>query len=196
MILATILTALAVASVPPTSPPASPTTTAAAAPTTTGVPQPIPEGYTGITDSTESIVVAVPEAWSDVDIAPAPTEGAGEVPYIAASPDLTTFYGDFTTPGVLYAAFPYALNPLDYVEQFGLYDGCETLEVKEYNDPIFVGVIQIGTNCGEAGLTWNMVIASPADHSYTAIVQVQSTDANEIRTVLLTFNTIGGVLTG
>lgn len=150
--------------------------------------EPIPEGYTPIGDSTNTIVVAVPDTWADVDIAPAPTEDFGEVPYIAASPDLAAFYGAFTTPGMLYAAFPFVINPLDYMAQFGVTEGCETLEVKEYDDPIFVGVIQIGTNCGEAGLTWNMVIASPADHSFTAVVQAQSTDATELRTVLLTFN--------
>ena len=177
--------ALALSSVPPSE--MGPTTTTAA-PTTTGVPQPIPEGYTPLVDSTNTIVVAVPDAWAEHDLAPQMTEAGIEVPYIAASPDLETFYGAFTTPGMLFAAFPFVVNPLTYVDQFGLEAGCETLEVREYNDPVFVGVVQIGTDCGDAGLTWNMVIASPADHAFTAVVQVQAVDPQRIRTVLLTFN--------
>ena len=150
--------------------------------------EPIPDGYMPLVDSTNAIVLAVPHDWAEVDIAPAMTEAGYEVPYIAASPDLETFYGAFNTPGVLYAAFPYVVNPLDYVDQFGLTAGCEAFEVREYDDPIFVGVIQIGTNCGPHAMTWNMVIASPADHTFTAVVQVQAVDPTRIETVLLTFN--------
>ena len=52
-----------------------------------------------------------------------------------------------------------------------------------YDDPVFVGVVQIGTNCGPNAMTWNMVVASPADESFTGVVQVKTADADELRTI-------------
>ena len=51
-----------------------------------------------------------------------------------------------------------------------------------------MGVVQVGTNCGTTGMTWNMVVATPADHTFSAVVQVQTTVPEELQTVLLTFN--------
>ena len=160
---------------------------AASAPPTSA---PIPEGYTPLIDDTGSIVVAVPDAWTDIDTVPAVNENGSPRPYIAASPDIASFLGTFDTPGVLYAAFPFELNPLTLVDEFGIDHGCETIEVKTYDDPIFIGVVQVGTNCGAAGMTWNMVVATPADHSFTALVQIQTeADDEALQTILLTFNT-------
>ncbi len=168
----------------------TPTTTAAAnaAPSTTA---PIPPGYVPLVDDTESIVIAVPEAWTDVDTAPKNDADGIPRPYIAASPNLASFLGSFDTPGVLYVASPFAADPLTLVEEFGLQEGCETFEVKTYDDPVFVGAVQIGTNCGPNAMTWNMVVANPADESFTAVVQVKTADPDELRTIMLTFNAPG-----
>jgi len=151
---------------------------------------PIPAGYTPLVDDTGAIVVAVPDTWTDIDTAAAVNEDGSPRPYIAASPDLASFLGTFDTPGVLYAAFPYELNPWTLMDAYGIDGGCETVEVKSYDDPVFIGIVQVGTNCGAAGMTWNMVVASTADHSFTALVQVQTAPDDEaMQTVLLTFNT-------
>jgi len=157
--------------------------------------EPIPDGYVPIVDATDTIVVAAPEAWTETDVSLAPTEGAGEVPRIAASPDLMSFYTSFDTPGVLFVAFPYTINPLDYVDQFGEKMGCASMEIKEYEDPIFIGVIQIGMDCGPQHMIWNMVVASPADEAYTAVVQVQTVDDVQRQTVIRTFNSYDGAPT-
>ena len=88
----------------------------------------------------------------------------------------------------IYAAFPFTADPLSLIEQFGLREGCETLEVKTYDDQFFVGAVQIGTNCGPNAMTWNMVVANPADESFTALLQVKTANAEELRRILLTFN--------
>jgi hypothetical protein len=189
IVLATIALALSAATSPTTEPPTTtpsstaPTTTApSAAPSTTA---PIPDGYVPLVDDTDSIVIAVPEAWTDVDTAP---KGATQRPYIAASPDLESFLITFDTPGVQYAAFPFTADPLSLIAQFGLREGCEMLEVKTYDDQFFVGAVQSGTNCGPNAMTWNMVVANPADESFTALLQVKTANAEELRTILLTFN--------
>lgn len=172
-VMATLVLAIA-ASVPPSS-----------------EPKPIPVGYTPLVDDTRVLIVAVPETWIEVDTTPAVNEDGSPRPYIAASPDIEAFLGTFDAPGMLYAAFPYQLNPLDLVDAYGLSSGCETIEIKRYEDPVFVGVIQVGTNCGPDGTTWNMVVANPADHDFTAVVQVQAAaDDEALETVLLTFNTV------
>ena len=40
--------------------------------------------------------------------------------------------------------------------------------------------------------TWNMVVASPADQSFTAVLQVQTTDPTALQTVLDSFNVVAG----
>jgi hypothetical protein len=192
IVLATLAMALSAATPPTTDPPT--TTPSSTAPTTTApntapsTTAPIPAGYVPLVDDTDSIVIAVPEAWTDVDTAPkADAEGTPR-PYIAASPNLESFLGSFDTPGVLYAAFPFTADPLVLVQEFGLREGCETFEVRTYDDQFFVGAVQIGTNCGPNAMTWNMVVASPADESFTAVVQVKTANADELRTALLTFN--------
>jgi hypothetical protein len=191
IVLATLAMALSAAAPPSTEPPTTapsstaPTTTAPnTAPSTTA---PIPEGYVPLVDDTNSIVLAVPEAWTDVDTAPKADAEGVQRPYIAASPDLESS-ASFDTPGVLYAALPFTADPLVLIEQLGLREGCETLEVKTYDDPVFVGAVQIGTNCGPNAMTWNMVVANPVDESFTAVVRVSTANPDELRTILLTFN--------
>ena len=134
-------------------------------------------------------MVAVPDTWTDVDTTPVVTETQEQRPYIAAAPDLASFLTSFDTPGVTYTSLPFAPDPLDVVSQYGLPSGCETLEVKTYDDPVFAGVVQVGTDCGPQHMTWNMVVAAPADHAFTALVQVQTLPDDEARDVVLrTFN--------
>ena len=157
----------------------------------TSEPQPVPEGFVPVVDDTRTIVVAVPETWTDVNTVALVNDDGTPRPYIAVSPDIDSFLATFDTPGVLYMALPFELNPVVVVESYGLTSGCETIEVKTYDDPMFVGVIQIGTNCGPLGMTWNMVVASNADHTFTAVVQVQTVVEDQAREiVLLTFNTL------
>jgi hypothetical protein len=185
--------ALASSSVPPptttsapTTAPAGTTTTVPAEPTTTGVP--IPSGFAPLVDDTGLLLVAVPDAWGDIDTVPAQNEDGTARPYIAASPDLQKFFTTFDEPGLLYLALPYAEDPTALLGQYGLTSGCASMDVREYDDPVFVGVVQVGTGCGPNNMQWNMIVASPADHSFTAVLQVQTADQNELDIVRLTFN--------
>lgn len=167
---------------------------AASVPSPPSEPAPIPEGYVPLIDSTGVLVIAVPEAWTDIDPEPAVRDGIAQ-PYIAASPDLAAFLDSFDAPGAMYAAFPFTAEPLDLVRAHGVSGGCATLEVKTYDDPVFTGVVQVGNDCGTTHMTWNMVVASPADESFTAVVQVQSAPDDEAtQIVLLTFNVAPGTV--
>lgn len=176
------------ASVPPSSPPAS-----------DNAPS-LPEGYVPLVDDTGLIQVAVPETWTDTDTAPATNEDGIMVPSIAASTDLRSFTETFEDSGVRYLAVPYESDPQVVIDKLGLSAGCETIEIEPYTDFVFSGLLQIGTNCGANGGTWNMVVASPPDQAFTAVVQVQAAspaDEEAVEIVLLTFNsTQAGMLPG
>jgi hypothetical protein len=161
--------------------------------TTPGSTIPLPEGYVPVVDDTNTLVVAAPETWTDIVSAPWTTEDGSQQPLIVVSPDTESFRATFDTPGVLYSAVPYTDDLLSVFTEYGLQSGCETMEAKTYDDPVFVGIIQIGTDCGDQHLTWNMIVANPIVPTatpFTALLQVQSADPAEIRNILLTFNIV------
>jgi hypothetical protein len=149
------------------------------APDDTATVESIPEGFVRLIDDTGFLTVVVPDTWDMVDTVPAGNPDGSPQPWILASTvDLEGFNATFTS-GVLYYAAPYEADPEAYVTSRGLSGGCETIAVQPYEDPIFTGFVQVGTNCGEDGGTWNMIAASPADQSFTAIVQLQISSADE-----------------
>jgi hypothetical protein len=155
---------------------------------------PLPEGYATLVDDTATIVVAAPDGWTDIDTTPGVNEDESARPYIAASPDIESFKTSFATPGLVYAALPRTDDLLAVFETYGLQSGCVTIEARTYDDPVFLGVIQIGTSCGELAMTWSMVVANPivsVGEPVTVLLQVQSADPSEIETVLRTFNLVG-----
>lgn len=138
----------------------------------------LPEGYVRLVDDTGFLTVVVPDTWTDVKTTPVVNEADGsEQPYIAAAPDIAEFEGTFDVPGVAYVALPFTADPESVITESGLEAGCDTIEVQPYEDPIFTGSVQVGTNCGAGGGTWNMIVASPADESFTALVQLQTASA-------------------
>ena len=116
-------------------------------------------------------------------------------PFIAAAPNIDSFVNTFDTPGVRYIAFAYAPDPQTLVTEYGLEAGCASIAVQPYTDGTFTGVVQVGTECGSGLATWNMVVASPADLSFTAVVQVQTAspvDQQALDVVLASFNVASG----
>jgi hypothetical protein len=182
-------------SLPPPSVPDDSTAPPPGGPTDAAEPsagQTLPEGYVELVDDTGLLTVVVPETWTDVDTAPAANDDGSARPWISAAPDFAQFQETFDVPGVAYTAFPYEADPQALIDRFTLTDGCESIEIEPYDDGVFTGVVQVGTSCGDRGeATWNMVAASPADGSFTALVQLQTAtaaDQEAFDTVLQTFN--------
>ena len=155
-------------------------------------PPSVPPGYVELVDDTGLLTVTVPDTWTDIDTVPGSTAD-GPVPWISASPDIDLFESSFDVPGVRYLAAPFTEDPESLVTEFGLPEGtCTDLRVQPYDDNVFVGVVQVGTSCGAAGTaSWLLVVASPADQAFTALVQVQaatSADDEAMSTILETFN--------
>lgn len=154
----------------------------------------LPEGSIRLVDDTGLITVVVPEAWTTVDTAPNVIEDGSTLPYIFASgTDVPTFTDTFAS-GVLYFATPFQVDPESIIASVGLSAGCETIEVLPYEDPIFTGFVQVGEKCGEGGGTWNMIVASPEDQSFTAqvVLQIESADDQEAFDIVLQSFTYAG----
>ena len=181
--------AAVLASAPPTTPPES-------APVDS-VPIELPEGYVWLVDDTGVITIAAPEAWSDVDTAPVPEGVDGNPqPWIAAAPtSIEDFLARFDEPGVLYVVFPYDPDPMFLLDTFSITEGCSSFADEDFSSHGFIGLTNIGTGCGEDGnATWQLVAASPADQSFTALVQVQTVSEDDIEAVelaLASFTTTG-----
>lgn len=147
-----------------------------APPSTPGAeaPEALPEGYVRLVDDTAMLTVVVPETWTVVDTAPViGTDGSAGAQIFAATVDGDEFDDTFAS-GMRYFTTTFTPDPEAYfTDGGGLTGGCESIEVQPYEDPIFQGVVQVGTGCGEGGGTWNMILASPEDQSFTAVVQLQ-----------------------
>lgn len=152
----------------------------------------VPKDYVQLVDDTGILTVAVPDTWTDVDTAPGTNDDGSPRPWISAAPDFEQFQETFDVPGVLYTAFPYEADPQVLIDEYGLTQGCESIDVEPYDDGAFTGLVQVGTSCGTNGdATWNMIAASPADSSFTALVQLQAAtaaDQEAFDTVLRTFS--------
>jgi len=204
---ALVLGQSASASVPPTAPDDS------------GPVASLPEGYVRLVDDTGSITVVVPQTWSTIATASAEnTDGSAQPTIFASGVDRETFDTTFAS-GVVYVAIPYTDDPQTVIDAGGLTQGCETIGSSEtvvegtvpvdsdstdvavegpglepYEDPIFTGLVQVGENCGESAGTWNMIVASPADQSFTAVIQLQiesDDDQEAFDTVLQSFTYAG-----
>lgn len=164
------------------APPSTPPTTVGPAPSTTppassapdgSAPEELPLGFVRLIDDTGLITVVVPETWTETDTAPiVGADGSPQPLIFAATVGIEEFNTTFAS-GMAYTATPYEADPEALIARRGLSAGCETIEVEPYEDPIFTGFVQVGRNCGESRGTWNMVVASPQDQSFTAIVQLQ-----------------------
>lgn len=175
------------ASAPPTSPPDTEPIDASAP------VESVPAGYVQLIDDTGLLTIVVPEAWSDVDPVPAEDVNGDPQPWLAASTDIDEFLQSFDASGALFTALAYDPDPLFLIDQQGLPEGCAEFVVEPYDDSEFVGLVQLGTGCGENGeASWTLVVANPADQSFTAMVQLQSAtsaDAEAIRVALESFST-------
>ncbi len=114
------------------------------------------------------------------------------MPAINAATDLQFWNDTFDAPGVLYAAFPYTSDPQTLINVYGLTAGCASSTVVPYADGVFTGSWAQWTDCGPGGAAeWHLIVASPADQAFTALVEIQLTgpqDQQAFDVVLETFN--------
>lgn len=157
----------------------------------------LPPGFSYVADDTATIVVAVPDAWTDRDTEPAFEEDGTVIPWIEVAPDRSSFRQTFDTPGITFWAERHTDDHQGLIDNYGLNGGCRSLTVEPYDDTVFVGLQQIGTDCGADGAaTWKMIAASPADQAFSVVVHLQTAgpeDEEAIGWARYTFNRIDDI---
>lgn len=152
----------------------------------------LPADWTTLVDDTNTISVAVPNTWTDTDTAPDSNPDGTLAPRIGAATDLDIFIETFDAPGVLFRAVPYTGDNQGEMTQSGLTSGCRRKVVQPYDDGAFVGLRGVWSSCGSTGAPqWHQIVASPASHSFTFIVQIQITgdqELAELENVVRSFN--------
>jgi hypothetical protein len=185
-------TGVAAGAAPPTTPP--PTTTPDFV---------LPPGWRTLVDDTNTISVAVPETWSDIDLAPESNPDGTLVPSIeAAESDIGVFTETFDQPGILYRAFAYTADHDSLMSRYGLTGGCVDRDITPYDDGAFSGIHGAWTDCGTTlDPEWHQIVASPASRSFTMVLQIQITSTAQqdiVDNILASFNftPAGGALPG
>ena len=138
-------------------------------------------------------MVEVPVEWTDRSTAPVGTQ-----PTIEASTSLATFRQDFSVPAMTYSvvsatAVDHNVTIDNAMVLGNLAAACVADERQDYDDGVFIGRIQIFTECGGIGTTMVEVAASNAAGTSVSLrIQLTSTDSPDIADhIVETFNTTG-----
>jgi hypothetical protein len=157
----------------------------------------IPADWATIVDHTQTITIAVPPAWTDVDVMPGFNSDGTDKPWISASTDLDTTYTVFErfgVPGVDFQALTFEADTAARLARSALNDVCTAEPVQTYDDGVFVGHIEFFDACDGTTSRIAAVVANPADGAFTASVQIQLTgqpdDEATLNGLLLSFNKV------
>jgi hypothetical protein len=150
------------------------------APSTAPYPPPsgtVPAGWPILVDDTQTIAVAVPPAWTEVDTVAAQNDDGTPRPWIAASGDLADFLGTdgtdtYGVPGMIYAALP-PTDPAGLLSRSVYHQVCAPGVVQTFANFTFTGVIQSFDACGGTPTRVVQAAGLPADGSFTGVVLVQ-----------------------
>jgi hypothetical protein len=151
-----------------------------------------------IIDDTETLVVEVPEDWTDVDGRPIAEEGSTEqLPNIQASTNLESFRRTFEAPGLSYSQIGFAANPdatLDFfINSTGVAQFCSDGGRNNYDDGVFTGRIQRFDACDGIDTSVVLLVAAPASQEFSVELNMQLTAADPpeiVDHILATFNTV------
>lgn len=131
--------------------------------------------YKTLVDDSGLITIDVPIEWIDVSTAPVTFDDGSTAPQITASTSITDFETTYGVPGLFYAVIGPVTDLAATIANSAPADGeCLTDGgVTDYSDGAFTGQYQLWTECGGIGASWVVLVAVPADASYTAIIGAQ-----------------------
>jgi serine protease Do len=153
--------------------------------------------YDTVTDDTGVLTVEVPAEWSDRDTSPGADEAGNPIPYIAAAPSLEGLFGNYNTPGMVFAAVPVANATIDeWLQEFSGAAECTDGGVfTDYDDGVFAGSYQIWEDCAGTATDYLVLATLPkAGGPYlivTAVQLVSDADLEALDRILRTFNLVG-----
>lgn len=160
----------------------------------------VPAEWPVVVDDTQSIAIAVPAAWTQVDTVPARNDAGTPDPWISATTDQNLMFpadvvaDTFSVPGVVYYAAPYEADTSAALAASPYHGVCVAEPLQTFDNGIFAGHIQAFNGCGGTASRIVQVAAHPADDAFTANVLVQLTgqpdDAATLNGLLLSFGRV------
>ena len=115
----------------------------------------------------------VPEVWSDRSTAPGVLSDGSAAPYLAASPDLTTFLDSYGAAGMSLVVLPPEQDPATALEDFTFPEDCQGGPATPFTTQELAGEYMVWNDCGGLPTDIVTVAARPADGSFTAVLLVQ-----------------------
>ncbi|HWR84772.1 MAG TPA: S1C family serine protease [Rhodoglobus sp.] len=142
--------------------------------------------FVEITNDAGTVRVTVPDTWSQVN--GAPVEGNGIVyQALTASPDLASYQGSWSTPGVsISATQDGSIGIQQYLDGFvnGISPECGDVETGEYDDGLYAGQYAYFTGCGGTETDFLALAADHADGSHRLLLTVQMVSEQDKSVVL------------
>lgn len=135
-------------------------------------------GYISCVDDTGSIVVDVPDYWTDVNGGQWTLDGNVIGVAISAAPSLSDFYNYWDAEGMFFGASDTFAQWGGYVQFLDIYtsdykNGCKFDGRYDYNDGLYRGKFDYYYNCGGAGGYDAYVLSAvPIDNPTAAIIVI------------------------
>jgi len=164
-------------------------------PTVAGSAPAVPAGFVPLVDDTQSITIAVPNTWLDIDTSPFVGDQGGQAPRIEAATNIQSFNDTFDAPGALLIELPFDAASEAFVNENGLDAGlCASTVTEPFTNGRFTGHVGRFTGCGSTGTAeWHIMLVSPADQSASYLLIVQITSPAELPVLTTVANSFGPV---
>jgi serine protease Do len=148
--------------------------------------------YISITDNSGAMAMEVPATWSDVDGSPWELDGEVIGLSLTAAPNVNDFLNSWDTPGVFFAATDqFDLSVDELLDAFEFSSDCTSGGARtDYSDAVYTGKYDVWLECGGTDTLLVVVVAEPADGSYSALIMVQvvsDADLDALDRILNTF---------
>jgi serine protease Do len=150
--------------------------------------------YVTVRDDSGTLEMNVPVEWADVDGAPVVLDDGTEIRDLQAAPDLAAFNGSWSASGVDFAAVDpsLGLTATDLLDQ--ITPECTDGGRQAYDDGLYVGEIQVWTQCeGTASETY-VIAAEPEGGEFIVRVVAQiatQADFEALDQIVATFKVTG-----
>jgi serine protease Do len=131
--------------------------------------------YTAVTDDSGLMTLEVPTAWGSVDGSAWELDGEVIGLSVTAAPDLDGFFNTWTTPGVFFGATDqFDLSVDELLDAFEFSSDCTSGGPRaDYSDAVYTGKYDLWLDCGGSDTLLVVMVAEPADRSYSALIMVQ-----------------------
>jgi serine protease Do len=157
--------------------------------------------YVVIEDDTGAITVEVPAEWVDVDGAPYTDDEGRSIIDVRAASDLDGFFSSWDVPGMIFSAssdWATTTSEEELLDAFAsdMEAQCTYSGREAYEDPAYVGVYDLYTDCGDAFATYVIVGARPPEGNYLLVVHIQANtdrDFEALDRILSSFYVVGEV---